>query len=61
MLVLRILGLLAVAAMIAGTLLYIVTGDRKFLRFTLRLLKYAVILALSVFGLLMLERLIVLV
>lgn len=61
MLVLRILGLLAVAAMIAGTLLYIVTGDRKFLRFTLRLLKYAVILALAIFGLLILERLIVLV
>ena len=61
MLVLRILGLLAVAAMFAGTLLYIVTGDRKFLRFTLRLLKYAVILALAVFGLLILERLIVVV
>ena len=61
MLVLRILGLLAAAAMFAGALLFLVTGDRKYLRFTLRLLKYAIILALGVFGLLLLERLMVVV
>ena len=55
--VLRILGLLAVAAMVTGSLLYLITGDRKYLRFTLRLLKYSVILALVVFGLLLLGRL----
>jgi len=61
MLVLRILGLIAAATIFAGCLLFIFTGDRKYLRFTLRLLKYAVILALAVFGLLLLERLIVMV
>ena len=61
MLVLRILGLLAVAAMFAGALLYVFTGNRKYLAFTLRLLKYAVILALAVFGMMLLERLAVLV
>ena len=59
MLVLRVLGLLAVAAIFAGCLLYLFTGDRKYLKFTLRLVKYAVILALLVFGLILLERLIV--
>jgi hypothetical protein len=61
MLALRVLGLLALAAMFAGALMYVFTGDRKYLRFTLRLLKYAVILALAVFGLLILERLVVIV
>jgi hypothetical protein len=38
-----------------------VTRDTKYLRFAFRVFKYAVIFALLVFGLLMLERAIVLV
>ena len=57
MLVFRILGMLAVAGMIGGCLLYMITGNRKYLGFTLQLAKYTVILALAEFALLLVERL----
>jgi hypothetical protein len=41
--------------------LYLLTRDRKYLRFAFQVFKYALIFALLVFGFLMLERAIVLV
>ena len=61
MLVLRIAATLAVLATAAGIVLYLVTRDRKYLRFAFEVFKYAVIFALLVFGLLTLERAVVLV
>ncbi len=61
MLALRIAATLAVLATAAGIVLYLVARDRKYLRFAFQVFKYAVIFALLVFGLLVLERAIVLV
>jgi hypothetical protein len=61
MLVLRIAAILAVIATGAGIVLYLLTRDRKYLSFAFQVFKYALIFALLVFGLLMLERAIVLV
>lgn len=61
MLALRITAILAVLATAAGIILYLVTRDRKYLRFAFQVFKYALLFALLVFGLLMLERVIVLV
>jgi hypothetical protein len=61
MLALRIAAILAVLAAAAGIVLYLLTGDRKYLRFAFQVFKYTVIFALLVFGLLILERAIVLV
>jgi len=61
MLALRIAAILAVLATAAGMVLYLVTRDRNYLRFAFQVFKYAVIFALLVFGLLLLERVIVLV
>jgi hypothetical protein len=58
---LRLVGILAVIAVGVGIVLFMLTGDRKFLRFSLRLLKWAVIFALLLFALIALERLAVLV
>ncbi|HXZ55054.1 MAG TPA: hypothetical protein VEH03_06320 [Burkholderiales bacterium] len=56
MLALRIAGVLVVLVTAAGLVLYILTRDRKYLRFALQVFKYAVLFALLVFGLLILER-----
>jgi hypothetical protein len=56
MLALRIAGILAVLVTAAGVVLYLLTRDRKYLRFAFRVLKYTLIFALLVFGLLILER-----
>ena len=61
MLVLRIAAILAVLATAAGIVLYLLTRDRNYLRFAFQVFKYALIFALLVFGLLILERAIVLV
>ncbi|TMH40535.1 MAG: hypothetical protein E6H49_05930 [Betaproteobacteria bacterium] len=61
MLALRIVAILAVLATAAGIILYLLTRDQKYLRFGFQVFKYALIFALLVFGLLMLERVIVLV
>jgi hypothetical protein len=60
-LALRILGILVVLATLAGVVLYFFTRDRRYLRFAFQLLKYAVIFALFLFGLLILERAVMLV
>jgi hypothetical protein len=61
MLALRIAAILAVLATAAGIVLYLLTRDRKYLRFAFQVFKYTLIFALLVFGLLILERAIVLV
>ncbi len=61
MLALRIAAFLAVLATAAGIVLYLLTRDRKYLRFAFQVVNYALIFALLVFGLLVLERAIVLV
>jgi hypothetical protein len=58
---LRLVGILAVIAVGAGIVLFLATGNRKFLRFALQLLKWAVIFALLLFALIALERLVVLI
>ncbi|WP_263768907.1 hypothetical protein [Propionivibrio soli] len=54
--VLRLLGVLVAIAVGSGVALFFVTRDVRYLRFTWRLFRYAVIVALVVFGLLILER-----
>ena len=56
MLALRIAAILVVLVTVAGAVLYLLTRDKKYLRFALRVFKYALIFALLVFGLLILER-----
>lgn len=57
MVILRILAVLAVIAVGACVLIYLFTGDRRYLSLAWRILKYAVIVALVLFGLLIGERL----
>lgn len=61
MLALRLAAILVVLATAAGFVLFLFTRDRKYLRFAFQVFKYALIFALLVFGLLTLERVIVLV
>ena len=56
MLALRIAGILVVLVTIGGIVLYLLTRDRKYLSFAFRLFKYALIFALLLFGLMILER-----
>jgi hypothetical protein len=56
MLALRIAAILVVLVTAAGVVLYLLTRDRKYLRFAFELFKYALIFALLVFGLLIVER-----
>ena len=56
MLALRIAGILVVLVTAAGIVLYVLTRDRKYLRFAFQVFKYALVFALLVFGLLILER-----
>jgi hypothetical protein len=60
-LVLRILGMLVVLTTLAGLTLFLFTRDRRYLRFSFQLFKYAVIFALFLFGLLILERVVTLI
>lgn len=61
MLALRILGMLVVLGTLAGLTLFLFTRDRRYLRFSFQLFKYAVIFALFLFGLLILERVVTLI
>ena len=54
---LRLIALLAALAIAGGAVLFLLTRDRKYLRFSLRLAKYTVLAALIGFLLLALERL----
>jgi hypothetical protein len=55
-LALRIAGILVVLVTVGGFVAYLLTRDRKYLRFAIQVFKYALIFALLVFGLLILER-----
>lgn len=59
MLLLRIVGILAAIAIGTGIVAYLFTRDRKYLAFSWRIAKYALIFALILFALLAFERLIV--
>lgn len=59
MLLLRIAGILAVIAIGAGILAYLFTRDRRYLSLSWRIAKYTLIFVLVLFGLLIFERLIV--
>ena len=56
MLALRIAGILVLLVTLGGAILYLLTRDKKYLRFAYGVLKYALIFALLMFGLLILER-----
>lgn len=58
MLAFRIVGILVVLATLASLTLYLLTRDRRYLRFAIRVLQVAVIFALFLFGLLALEHLV---
>ena len=61
MLLLRVAAIIVVLVTAACFVFFLFTRDRKYLRFAFQVFKYAVILALLMFGLLILERVVVLV
>ncbi len=54
--VLRLLGVLVVVVTVGGFVSYLLTGNPKYLRFSWQVFRYALIVALLVFALLILER-----
>ncbi len=54
---LRLLAILTLIAVAGGVAAYLLSGDRRYMRFSIRLARYAIGLALAVFALLFLERL----
>lgn len=56
MYVLRVLGVLLIIAVGFSFLVYVLTGERRYLDYAFRLLKYSLIFALILFALLFLER-----
>ena len=56
MLALRIAGILVVLIVLGSVVVYFLTRDQRYLRFAFQVFKYALIFALLVFGLLILER-----
>ena len=56
MLALRIAGILVVLIVFGSVVVYFLTRDRRYLRFAFQVFKYALVFALLVFGLLILER-----
>jgi len=61
MLALRIAGILVVLIVVGSVVTYFLTRDRRYLRFAYQVFKYALVFALLVFGLLILERVFMLV
>ncbi len=59
MLFLRILAVVSVLTIGASLVVFLVTRDRRWLRFAVQVLKYAVIVALMIVGLMALERMLV--
>lgn len=60
MLLLRIVGVLTAITIGAGILAYLFTGDKRYLRLSGRIAKYALVFVLVVLALMFLERVIVL-
>jgi hypothetical protein len=54
---LRLLAILIAIAIVLGFAAGVLTGDRRYLQMSLKLLRFGVLFALIVFGLLILERL----
>lgn len=59
MLLIRIIGLLAALGIGALVLMYMVSGERRYLRIAWRAFKYALVLVLITLGLFFFERLLV--
>jgi hypothetical protein len=59
MLLVRIIALLVVAALAVSLLLYMVTGQRKYLSISWRIFKYALFVVLLILLLFLFERLLV--
>jgi hypothetical protein len=59
MLLLRIVGVLTAITIGAGIFAYLVSGDKRYLRLSARVAKYALIFTLVVLTLMFLERVIV--
>ncbi len=53
---LRLLAVILVVALGASLLIYVITGNRDYLGFAWRLLRYGIVFALIVFALLIIER-----
>ncbi len=56
MLILRLLAVVVVIAVIGGIVAYLFTGESRFIRFAWRVFRYALIVALLIFALMVLER-----
>ena len=56
MLILRLLAVIVVVTVIGGVVAYLLTRNRKYLRLSWRIFRYALIVALLVFALMILER-----
>jgi len=59
MLLLRIIGLLAAIALAVSVLLYMLSGERKYLNFAWRLFKYSIFVVVLILVLFASERLLV--
>ena len=59
MLLVRLLGLLAAIGLSVAVLLYMVTGERKYLRFAWQLFRYALFVIVAVLLMFLFERLLV--
>lgn len=59
MLLLRIVGTLTAIAIGAGIVAYLLSGEKRYLRLSARIAKYALIFALIVLALMFLERIVV--
>ena len=59
MLLVRVIVLLVAVALAVSILLYIVTGDRKYLRLSWRIFKYALFVVLLILLMFFFERLLV--
>ena len=53
---LRLLAVVLVVAIGAGLLIYVITGNRNYLAFAWRLVRYGIVFALIVFALMIIER-----
>lgn len=59
MLILRLLAILSVIAVAGGFVVFVLTGQRRYLTFSWTVLKYSIIVGLVLFALLAFERLLV--
>lgn len=53
---LRLLAVILMLAIGAGLLIYVISGNRKYLSFSWRLFRYGIVFSLIVFALMIIER-----